>query len=105
VITGLSQPFAFEGKKRSERAMKGIEEMKDMADMTILLPYDRLLKMLPIGTTVMIAFETASKTLCDALIEIHDFIIFTTDNSLINGDLETIKIAMQNSGLASGECG
>lgn len=97
-IAVISKPFLFEGKHRLRKALTGIEEMKKAADMTVLIPYDRLQEMLPPGTKIEGAFEIASKTLKSCVKEVHGLV--TRQTGAIDGDFESKKPFLQNAGLS-----
>jgi len=43
-IAVITKPFSFEGEKRISEAQKGIKEIKEVADITVLIPYDQGVK-------------------------------------------------------------
>lgn len=98
MIAVISKPFLFEGKRRLDKALAGIEEMKKAADMTVLIPYDRLKEMLSPGTTIKGVFEIASKTLKSCVKEVHGLV--TRKSGAIDGDFESKKPFLQNAGLS-----
>lgn len=38
----VTKPFAFEGRRRMDQAMKGIDELKEKVDSLVIIPNDRL---------------------------------------------------------------
>src|SRR5690554_4249221 len=52
----VTKPFTFEGRKRLEKAEKGIMELKDKVDTLVTIPNDRLLQIADKKTTMSQAF-------------------------------------------------
>ena len=48
----VTKPFAFEGRKRSNGAMKGVEDLKEKVDSIVTIPNDRLLQIASSETTI-----------------------------------------------------
>jgi cell division protein FtsZ len=95
-IAVISKPFPFEGNRRLNKALAGIDEMSRTADMTILIPYNRLQHMLPPGTTLNGAFKIASKTIKNCIKDLHYWAIHPS--GAIDGDFETKKPFLQKAG-------
>ncbi len=47
----VTRPFSFEGKKRDRQAAQGLDELRRTADTMIVVPNDRILSVVPKGTT------------------------------------------------------
>jgi cell division protein FtsZ len=97
-IAVISKPFLFEGEHRLRKALTGIEEMKNAADMTVLIPYDCLQEMLSPGAKIIDAFDTASETLKRCVKDLHGLV--TRQTGAIDGDFESKKPFLQNAGLS-----
>ncbi|MBC8457336.1 MAG: hypothetical protein H8D67_04995, partial [Deltaproteobacteria bacterium] len=97
-IAVISKPFLFEGKRRLNKALTGIEEMKNAADMTVLIPYDRLQEMLPPGMKTIDTFNAASKTLKKCVKDLHGLV--TRQTGAIDGEFDSKKPFLQNAGLS-----
>ena len=53
----VTQPFAFEGRRRRQQAAVGISEVAGHADTTVVVPMDRMLSVLAPDTTLRQAYE------------------------------------------------
>jgi cell division protein FtsZ len=95
-IAVISKPFPFEGNRRLNKALAGIDKMSRTADMTILILYDRLQHMLPSGTTVRGALKIASRTLKNCIKDLHYWAIHPSGG--IDGGFETKKVFLQKAG-------
>lgn len=96
-IAVVTKPFSFEGRRRMENAEKGIKELKGSVDTLVVIPNEKLLKIVPKGTAVIEAFRTADDVLRQGIQGISDLIVTP---SLINLDFADVKTIMKNRGLA-----
>lgn len=96
-IAVVTKPFSFEGKRRMDNAEKGIKELKGVVDTLVVIPNDKLLKIVPKGTPILEAFRTADDVLRQGIQGISDLIVTP---SLINLDFADVKAIMKNKGLA-----
>ncbi len=96
-IAVVTKPFVFEGKRRMDNAEKGIKELKGVVDTLVIIPNDKLLKIVPKGTPIIEAFRTADDVLRQGIQGISDLIVTP---SLINLDFADVKTIMKNKGLA-----
>ena len=96
-IAVVTKPFSFEGRRRMENAEKGIKELKGSVDTLVVIPNEKLLKIVPKGTAVIEAFRTADDVLRQGIQGISDLIVTP---SLINLDFADVKTIMKNKGLA-----
>lgn len=103
----VTKPFRFEGNKRMNYAEQGIQELSKHVDSLIIIPNDKLLKVLPKNTKMMAAFKAANDILRNAVLGITDMI---TSPGLINVDFADVKTvmsemgrAMMGTGIAEGE--
>lgn len=96
-IAVVTKPFNFEGKKRMENAEKGLEELKKYVDTLVIIPNDKLLKLVPKGTPIVEAFRYADDVLRQGIQGISDLIV---SPSLINLDFADVRSVMKNKGLA-----
>ncbi|MEP4888514.1 MAG: cell division protein FtsZ [Aliiglaciecola sp.] len=106
-VAVVTKPFPFEGKKRTEFADQGIEELSKYVDSLITIPNEKLLKVMGRGTPLLKAFSEANDVLRGAVQGIAELI---TRPGLINVDFADVKTvmsemgtAMMGSGSASGE--
>lgn len=96
-IAVVTKPFSFEGRRRMENAERGIKELKACVDTLVVIPNDKLLKIVPKGTPIVEAFRTADDVLRQGIQGISDLIVTP---SLINLDFADVKTIMKNKGLA-----
>jgi len=91
----VTKPFQFEGKKRMERAERGIEELKEKVDTLIVIPNQRLITLVSKETSLLDAFKIADEVLLRATKGISDLI---TVPGLINLDFADVKMVMSEMG-------
>lgn len=91
----VTKPFQFEGKKRMERAERGIEELKEKVDTLIVIPNQRLITLVSKETSLLDAFKLADEVLLRATRGISDLI---TVPGLINLDFADVKMVMAEMG-------
>jgi len=96
-VAVVTKPFAFEGPRRRQQAERGLLELAATVDTVIAIPNDRLLKLLPRGTSFMEAFRTADDVLRQAVQGISDIIVTP---GLINRDFSDIRSIMSGMGFA-----
>ncbi|MEX2263465.1 MAG: cell division protein FtsZ [Bryobacteraceae bacterium] len=95
-VAVVTKPFAFEGKRR-RAAEQGLIELARSADTVIAIPNDRLLALVPKGTSFVEAFRVADDVLYQAVQGISDII---TTPGLINRDFADIRATMLGMGYA-----
>ncbi len=96
-IAVVTKPFAFEGPKRMRAAEKSMHELAATVDTLITIPNDRLLTILPRGTSMTQAFKMADDVLRQAVQGISDIIVTP---GIINLDFSDIRSTMIGSGHA-----
>ena len=96
-IAVVTKPFNFEGKRRMENAEKGIANLKKFVDTLVIIPNDKLLKIVPKGTPIVEAFRCADDVLRQGIQGISDLIVTP---SLINLDFADVKTIMKDKGIA-----
>jgi cell division protein FtsZ len=96
-VSIVTKPFSFEGCQRTERAIKGIEELRQYVDTLITIPNDRLLKVAPADLPLMQAFELADDVLRQGVQGITDLI---TTPGMINRDFADVEATMRGAGTA-----
>lgn len=96
-IAVVTKPFNFEGRKRMENAERGLENLKKYVDTLVVIPNDKLLKLVPKGTPIVEAFRYADDVLRQGIQGISDLIVTP---SLINLDFADVRSIMKNKGLA-----
>lgn len=93
----VTSPFTFEGRKRAMQAEVGISLMKKHVDTLIVIPNDRLLKIINKNTPILEAFHKADHVLRQTIQGISDVI---TVPGVINVDFADVKTIMSNKGAA-----
>jgi cell division protein FtsZ len=99
----VTLPFGFEGNRRMQNALQGVEDLRANVDALVVIPNDRLLKMADNQMTVVDAFKMADDILRQGVQGISDLV---TQTGLINLDFADVKAIMGNAGtalMASGE--
>jgi cell division protein FtsZ len=96
-IAIVTKPFSYEGKKRAEHAEQGIKELAQYADTLIVIPNDKLLKVLGKKVTVLNAFAEANDVLLKAVKGISGSLL---NDGVINLDFNDLKRCMENGGNA-----
>ncbi len=96
-VAVVTKPFSFEGPQRMKMAEKGLLDLASTVDTVISIPNDRLLELLPRGTSFVEAFRTADDVLRQGVQGISDII---TTPGLINRDFSDIKAMMLGMGYA-----
>ncbi len=93
----VTKPFKFEGRRRMEQALKGIEELQQKVDSLVIIPNDRLQFATDEKITFANAFAIADDVLRQAVQSISDLIKTT---GLINLDFADVTAVMKDAGLA-----
>lgn len=93
----VTKPFSFEGKRRMENAMIGIEELKKHVDTLIVIPNDRLREIIDKSTPMLEAFKEVDNVLRRGVQSISDLIAVV---GLVNLDFADVKAVMEKSGRA-----
>lgn len=93
----VSRPFGFEGRRRQDVAGEGIEVLREKADTVIVVPNDKLLEVVPKGTTMLAALKVADDVLRQGIQGICDLVITP---GLINLDLADVRTIMTDAGTA-----
>ena len=91
----VSKPFQFEGTKRMARALEGIKQLRENVDTLIIIPNQRLLKILDPATPLNESFRKADEVLYSATKGISDLI---TRHGIINLDFADVKTVMSEKG-------
>ena len=93
----VTKPFGFEGKRRMNQALQGLEKLKETVDALIVIPNDKLIEVVERRTTMREAFQVVDEVLLRGVQGISDII---TVPGLINVDFADVKAVMQSSGSA-----
>ena len=93
----VTRPFAFEGKKRLEQALSGIEELNKNVDSLVIIPNERLKYVSEQKITFKNAFEIADGVLRQAVKNISELI---TVPGFINLDFADVTSVMKDAGFS-----
>ena len=93
----VTKPFSFEGKRRMDQALHGIEELLGKVDSLLIIPNDRLKYATDQKVTFANAFEIADDVLRQAVTSISDLI---KNTGFINLDFADVTCIMKNAGYA-----
>ncbi|MFT4179838.1 MAG: cell division protein FtsZ [Thermomonas sp.] len=96
-VAVVTKPFPFEGRRRMQVALKGIEELRQHCDSLITIPNEKLITVLGRNATMIQAFRAANDVLQGAVQGIADLIVRP---GLINVDFADVRTVMSEMGLA-----
>lgn len=96
-VSVVTKPFPFEGRRRMQVALKGIEELSQHCDSLITIPNEKLITVLGRNATMVQAFRAANDVLQGAVRGIADLIVRP---GLINVDFADVRTVMSEMGLA-----
>lgn len=93
----VTKPFSFEGRKRMQQAISGLEELKKHVDTLIVIPNDRLREIIDKTTPLLDSFKEVDNVLRRGVQSISDLIAVA---GLINLDFADVKAVMEKRGNA-----
>jgi len=93
----VTKPFRFEGKRRMEQAILGIDELKKHVDTLIVIPNDKLREIIDKSTPMVEAFREVDNVLHRGVQSISDLIAVS---GLVNLDFADVKAVMEKRGNA-----
>ena len=93
----VTKPFAFEGRRRSDQADGGIQNLRDRVDTLIVIENDRLLQVVEKTTPILESFRMADDILRQGVQGITDLI---TVPGLVNLDFADVRTIMRDAGSA-----
>ena len=96
-VAVVTKPFPFEGRRRMQVALKGIEELSHHCDSLITIPNEKLITVLGREATMIQAFRAANDVLLGAVQGIADLIVRP---GLINVDFADVRTVMSEMGMA-----
>ncbi len=96
VVGVVTKPFPFEGRKRMEKAKKGLERMREACDSIIVISNQKLLEQAQ-GVPISEAFRLADDVLYQA---VHSIVSVIQRPGVVNRDFSDIKSVMEDGGLA-----
>jgi len=93
----VTKPFSFEGKRRQNQALQGLEKLRESVDALIVIPNDKLLDVVDRRVGLVESFVVVDEVLMRGVQGISDII---TIPGLINVDFADVKSVMAASGSA-----
>lgn len=96
VIGIVTRPFTFEGKKRNEYSIAGLNKLKNTVDSLIVVDNDKLLMMYG-NADISEAFNHADNVLAQSVKTVVNLILLP---SMINLDFADLRSTIQDSGVA-----
>jgi cell division protein FtsZ len=96
-VAVVTRPFGFEGPRRMRVAEQGLGKLASTVDTVITIPNERLLSLLPKGTSFFESLRVADDLLRQAVQGISDII---TTPGLINRDFSDVRTIMSGMGYA-----
>ena len=90
-------PFAWEGRKKGDLALLGLQNLRDTADTVIVVSNERLKSVCDGRVTLKDAFRTADGVLIQGVRGIADLIL---KPGIINGDFADVEAVLRNGGEA-----
>lgn len=96
-VAVVTEPFSFEGRKRMENTIKGLENLRKYVDALVIIPNDKISTVVPKNTSMVEALKYADEILKQGIGGIADLIV---NPALINLDFADVKTVLKDSGLA-----
>ncbi len=96
-VAVVTKPFSYEGRKKMYFAELGIKELSQYVDSLIIIPNEKLIKVLGKNITIPNAFKAVNEVLHNSVTGISDMI---TSPGIINVDFEDVKTVMSEMGRA-----
>ena len=93
----VTRPFGFEGSKRGQYAVEGINELREHVDTLLIISNNNLLEIVDKKTPLLEALSEADNVLRQGVQGITDLV---TNPGLINLDFADVKTVMANKGNA-----
>ncbi len=97
VLAVVTTPFSFEGSKRYDTALAGIQRLQPNVDNIIVVHNDRLLQFTDQETPVGKAFALADQVVSEGILSVSQLVNLPGE---INVDLADVKVVMRLSGTA-----
>ena len=106
-VAVASKPFSFEGKRKEQQALAGLEELQGLTDTVITIPNDRLRGLAAKNEKMIDMFRKADEVLLHSVKGITDLIMMPGLVNLDFADIRTTMLragqAIMGIGIASGE--
>ncbi|MCD8201505.1 MAG: cell division protein FtsZ [Clostridia bacterium] len=96
-VAVVTEPFGFEGRVRQENTKKGLDNLKKYVDTLIIIPNDKILSVVPKGTSMVDALQVADEILKQGIKGISELIV---NPALINLDFADVRTILKDKGIA-----
>lgn len=96
-VAVVTEPFAFEGKKRLENTAKGLDNLRKYVDTLIIIPNDKIKTVIAPHTPMTEALRVADEILKQGVKGIAELIV---NPALINLDFADVKTILKDRGIA-----
>ena len=96
-VAVVTEPFDFEGRKRMENTVKGLENLKKYVDTLIVIPNDKINTVVAKNTPMVEALRVADEILKQGIKGIAELIV---NPSLINLDFADVRAILKDKGIA-----
>ncbi len=96
-VAVVTEPFGFEGKKRMENTVKGLENLKKYVDTLIIIPNDKIKTVVAKNTPMREALRVADEILKQGIKGLAELIV---NPSLINLDFADVRTILKDKGVA-----
>ncbi len=96
-VAVVTEPFSFEGRKRMENTVKGLENLKKYVDTLIMIPNDKISTVVPKNTPMKEALRLADELL---KLGIRGIAYLIVNPARINLDFADVKTILKDRGLA-----
>ena len=96
-VAVVTKPFEFEGKRRMDNAIKGIDNLKKYVDTIVIIPNEKIREVVPKNATMTDALRVADEVLKQGIRGIADLIVTP---ALINLDFADVRTTLKDKGLA-----
>lgn len=93
----ITRPFEFEGRQRAKVAERGIEEITEIVDSTIIIPNQKLFEIAGKETSLLEAFKMVDDVLRQAVQGVTDLVNMP---GLVNPDFADVRTVMSEKGRA-----
>ncbi len=96
-VAVVTKPFEFEGKRRMDNAIKGIDNLKKYVDTIVIIPNEKIREVVPKNATMTDSLRVADEVLKQGIRGIADLIVTP---ALINLDFADVRTTLKDKGLA-----
>ncbi len=96
-VAVVTEPFSFEGKRRMDNTMRGLDNLRKYVDTLIIIPNEKIGDVVPKNAPMSEALRVADEVLKQGIRGIADLIVTP---ALINLDFADVKAILKDKGLA-----